>query len=63
MIKYENNSDTFIDMSVQYETVQCLQLKYMPRKETSKEYAYGHLFLFSIVAGNDKFLKSACSQN
>lgn len=50
-------------MSVQYKTVQCLQLKYIPRKETSKKDAYGHLFLFSIVAGNAKYLKSACSQN
>ena len=48
-------------MSVQYKTVQCLQLNYIPIKETNKEDAYGHLF--SIVAGNKKFLKSARSQN
>lgn len=62
IINYGNNSDTFLDMSVQYKTVPCLQLKCTPRKETNKEDAQGHLFLFSVLCSNKQFFKIACSQ-
>lgn len=49
-------------MSVQYKMVLCLQLKCIPRKETNKEGAHGHLFLFSVLCSNKQFFKIACSQ-
>lgn len=54
IIKYGNNSDTFLGMSVQYKRVPRLQLKCIPRKERSKEDAHGHLFyfLFCVVINN-----------
>lgn len=62
IINYGNNSDTFLDMSVQYKTLPCLQLKCIPRKERSKEDAHGNLFLFSVLCSNKQFFKIACSQ-
>lgn len=49
-------------MSVQYKMVLCLQLKCIPRKETNKEGAHGHLFLFSVLCSNKQLFKIACSQ-
>lgn len=62
IINYGNNSDTFLDMSVQYKTLPCLQLKCIPRKERSKEDAHGNLFLFSVLCSNKQFFKIGCSQ-
>lgn len=62
IINHGNNSDTFLDMSVQYKTVLHLQLNCIPGKETNKEDAHGHLFLFSVLYSNKQFFTIACCQ-
>lgn len=61
IINYGNNSDTFLDMSLQYKTVLCLQLKCIPRKETKRMHM-DIFFLFSVLCSNKQFFKIACSQ-